>query len=275
MKNQLTLIATLGALVGVGCGPSQAEFDAERARAAELEGQLNEARETNARLSDVEAQNAELGRRLSALGADLSSVEGDREALQARLDQTRQALEELQAREQQAQARLATFRNMLERFRSMIEAGQLRVRIQRGRMVVELPEGVLFDSGKDRLKKEGQSTLAEVAKVLSGIEGRQFQICGHTDNVPISGRFKSNWELAASRAVHVAKFLVDQGMDAARLSAAGYADTQPVADNESAEGRAQNRRIEIALVPNLEELPDLSALEGLSSGASEGASDAP
>lgn len=275
MKSHLTHIAMIAALTGVGCGPSQEEFDAERARAAELEGQLNDARETNARLGDVEAQNAELGRRLSTLGADLSSVEGDREALQARLDQTRQALEELKAREQQAQARLGTFRDMLERFRSMIEAGQLRVRIQRGRMVVELPEGILFDSGQDRLKKEGEGTLTEVAKVLSSIDGRQFQICGHTDNVPTRGRFRSNWELAASRAVHVAKFLVDQGIDASRLSAAGYADTQPVADNESADGRAQNRRIEIALVPNLEELPDLSSLEGLTTGASTGDNSAP
>ena len=72
-------------------------------------------------------------------------------------------VEELRAKERQAQARLATFRNMVEKFRKMIESGKLRVRIVRGRMVVELSENILFDSGKADLKKEGQTALTEVA----------------------------------------------------------------------------------------------------------------
>src|SRR5690606_35765654 len=120
--------------------------------------------------------------------------------------------------------RLATFRQMLERFRSMIEAGRLRVRIVRNRMVVELPEGILFDSGKAEIKEGGQQTLTEVAGVLSEIDNRSFQVAGHTDNIPIRGRrFASNWELSATRAVNVARFLLDKGVSADKLSAAGYA----------------------------------------------------
>src|SRR5690606_18011297 len=130
------------------------------------------------------------------------------------------------------------------------------------RMVVELPEAVLFDSGKANLKEDGKKILAELGPVLAGLENRELQVGGHTDNVPIkTARFPSNWELSAARAVTVARLLTDSGVDPKRISAAGYAETQPVADNEDDQGRAQNRRIEIALLPNLEELPDLSALE--------------
>jgi chemotaxis protein MotB len=145
----------------------------------------------------------------------------------------------------------------------MIDSGKLRVRVVRGRMVVELAENILFDSGRADLKKEGEEALAQVASVLNTIPNRDFQIAGHTDNIPIkSAKFPSNWELSTARAVEVTRFLAEKGVDTARLSAAGYADTQPVAANTEPEGRKQNRRIEIVLMPNLDELPDLSGLAG-------------
>jgi chemotaxis protein MotB len=132
-------------------------------------------------------------------------------------------------------------------------------------MVVELAESILFDSGRADLKQDGQVALGEVAEVLKTIPNRDFQIAGHTDNVPInSRRFPSNWELSTARAVEVTRFLAEQGMTRERLSAAGYAETQPVASNDDPEGRAKNRRIEIVLMPNLDELPDLTELENMS-----------
>ncbi len=252
-------------LSALACGPSQEDLDNANNRIQELEGQLETARGENAelteRLGTVESQNGTLANRLRALGENVEELEGQRSNLQSDLAQTQRALEELRERERQAQARLQTFRGLIERFRSMIESGRLRVRIVRNRMVVELPEGILFDSGRANLKDDGETTLTEVAGVLKEIENRQFQIAGHTDNVPIrSRRFRSNWELSSQRAVNVARFLITQEVPANRISAAGYADTQPVASNETDEGRAQNRRIEIVLVPNLDELPDLSSL---------------
>ena len=253
------------ALVAIACGPSQEDLDNANNRIQELEGQLSSARSDNAelneRLASVEAQNGTLANRLRALGENVEELEGQRSNLQSDLAQTQRALEELRERERQAQARLATFRGLIERFRSMIESGRLRVRIVRNRMVVELPEGILFDSGRDEIKDDGEATLTEVAGVLKEIENRQFQIAGHTDNVPLRRRRgRTNWELSSQRAVNVARFLIAQGVPANRISAAGYADTQPVASNETDEGRQQNRRIEIVLVPNLDELPDLSSL---------------
>ncbi len=258
-------LACLGVLVA-HCGPSQEAFDAETNRANRLESELQSAKqqqaELDARHTALLSTNDELASRLEALGQNVEALKGDRAELADRLEETKRALEALREREQQAQARLATFKNLLKRFQSMIESGKLRVRIVRNRMVVELPEGILFASGDATLKRTGHDTLTEVAKVLASLDGRNFQVAGHTDNLPIrTARFPSNWDLSTSRAVNVTHFLIAQGVAPNRISAAGYADTEPVASNDTAEGRQQNRRIEIVLLPNLDELPDLSSLE--------------
>jgi len=87
---------------------------------------------------------------------------------------------------------------------------------------------------------------------------RTFQVAGHTDNIPIkSQKFRSNWDLSTARAVEVVNFMISAGLDGKRLSAAGYADMSPVAPNDTPENKAKNRRIEITLVPNLDDLPPI------------------
>jgi len=145
----------------IACGPSQEEYDAALAHGQELESQLRDAQASREQLEErfnaLQSQNEEMANRLRALGENVEQLEGERTHLQSSLTETQRALEELRERERQAQARLSTFRNLIERFRSMIESGRLRVRIVRNRMVVELPEGVLFDSGRAELKDAGRS----------------------------------------------------------------------------------------------------------------------
>ena len=249
----------------VACGYSEEQMQAKIDRIGELEGLLRDSRtESEERATQIQAlqsQNSELGERLRALGQTVEGLESERGDLQNSLTETRRALDELRARERQQANRLAVFRQMLDRFRSMIAAGRLRVRVVRNRMVIELSDNILFDSGRAVLKPEGRDALTQIVGVLNSIENREFQVAGHTDNIPMrSSRFASNWDLSATRAVNVARFMIEQGMSAERISAAGYADTMPVASNSEEEGRAQNRRIEIVLMPNLDELPDLSSL---------------
>src|SRR5262249_35176364 len=147
--------------------------------------------------------------------------------------------------------------------KKMVDAGQLKVVMRGGRMLLELRNDVLFDSGRTDLKEEGKKTLAAVAGVLRTLPDRRFQVAGHTDNVKIqTARFPSNWELSTAPAVEVVKLLVDAGMDPRNVSAAGYGEFAPVESNDTPEGRAKNRRIEIALVPNLDELAALNVPPG-------------
>jgi len=258
-------VILLTGILALGCGFSDEEMQVKIDRIDELEGLLRDSRaeseERATQIQALQAQNNELAERLRALGQTVEGLESERGDLQSSLVQTQRALEELRERERQQAARLLVFRDMLSRFRAMIAAGRLRVRIVRNRMVIELSNNILFDSGRAELKPEGEAALGEIVGVLNSIADRQFQVAGHTDNIPMrSSRFASNWELSTNRAVTVARFMIEQGLGPERISAAGYAETQPVASNSTDEGRAQNRRIEIVLVPNLDELPDLSSL---------------
>jgi chemotaxis protein MotB len=253
------VLGALALLLGswaAGCGGRDWETEYGQLE-ADLEQVRAQVAQQQERIGELEQENEQLRGVLQAQGADLSSAENMREQLQAQL-------EEAQRREAANQARLAALRAMARQFRDMVAAGQLRVRIVRGNMVVELPEGVLFDSGRAELREAANETLQRVADVLQNVPNRSFLVAGHTDNVPVGrrSRYDSNWELSAARGVAVVRYLAEHGMSPERLAAAGYADTQPVASNSNDEGRAQNRRIEIIVLPNLDELPDLSGLEG-------------
>jgi chemotaxis protein MotB len=248
-----SVVFSLG-VYAIGCGYSEEEMQAKITQIDQLTKALEASR----------AREADLQGRFDKLSKENSEMTARLQAQNVSVEQLQKAVAQLKDREKQAEARLKTFRTMLEGFKSMIASGKLRVKIVRGRMVVELAENILFDSGKAELKPEGQAAMTEVAEVLKTITDRDFQITGHTDNIPIrTHRFPSNWELSTARAVTVTRFMGDKGVAPERLSAAGYADTQPVAANDTPEGRQQNRRIEIVLMPNLQELPDMSALEGL------------
>jgi chemotaxis protein MotB len=203
----------------------------------------------------------ELKQRLQQLGQNVDQLAGERGKLAAGLEDAEKRLDELRRQKLAAEARAATFRSLVDKLRSMIDAGQLKVTIRNGRMLIVLPNDVLFDSGRIDLKAAGKTTLNQVAQALAGISDRRFLVAGHTDNLPIkTARFPSNWELSTGRAVEVAKLLAAGGMKPELVGAAGYAEFAPLAGNETPEGRAQNRRIEIILEPNLSDLPNLESL---------------
>ncbi len=133
----------------------------------------------------------------------------------------------------------------------MERAGKLKIAIVRGQFVVQLADAILFDPGSSRLKTGGGETLREVATILSKDNKKTWQVAGHTDS---EGPAKYNWGLSSSRAFEVTRFMIRAGMEKTRMSFAGYGEFQPVGDNETAAGRKQNRRIEIMLVPNMEEI---------------------
>src|SRR5579872_5088200 len=249
MKTKLLAVLAVTPALLMGCVP-QAKYDAA----------LKSATDANSALTDAQKKAAADAAQIAQLQSDLSACTGkpapvdNSSALAAQL-------EELRKQKAAADARAALFNDFVAKFKKMIDAGKVSIHVRRGRIVLTLRNDVLFDEGKVDLKPDGKKALAEIGQALKTVNSRSFQVSGHTDNFPIKNKdFASNWELSTERAVVVVKFLAQQGVQPTTLSAAGYAEWDPVANNADTNGRAKNRRIEISLVPNIEELislPDL------------------
>ena len=226
---------------------TQGDLAACDARAAEI---------TSAR-DGLAAEGEALRQALKKRGADLSRLTQEADMLSQSLAETQRAMEEMRAREAAAEERNRIYAQLLDRFQEMIDAGTLDVSIEDGRIVINLKQDILFGSGSDRVGVEGTQTLVEVAAALAEFPDRSFQVEGHTDDVPIqTARFPSNWELSTARSTAVVKLLVEGGVLPANISAAGFGEFRPRADNETDEGKTLNRRIEIIMVPQLQQLPD-------------------
>ncbi len=116
-------------------------------------------------------------------------------------------------------------------------------------VVFRLADTVLFDIGKDELRPEAREVLLKVGQLLSQV-ANPIRVEGHTDNWPINTpRFPSNWELSTGRATRVVRFLIEEAnLDPKQLQAAGYGEYHPIADNETAEGRQRNRRVDVIIL---------------------------
>lgn len=244
-------------------GTLQAQEKDTQAALAKAQGDAEGLRK---KLDDTTALAGELKKKLEKLGQNVDKLTSEKGQLSQGLADAKARLDELRKQKAAAEARAATFRQLVEKLHAMIDAGKLKVVIREGRMLIALPNDVLFDSGRTAIKPDGQAALAQVAQALSSITDRHFVVSGHTDNVPIhTAKFPSNWELSTARAVEVVDLLVSKGMKPEVLAASGHAEFDPVAPNDTAEGRAQNRRIEIVLQPNISELPSLDEIKTSSS----------
>lgn len=176
-------------------------------------------------------------------------------ALSTNLDASKDELTALRAQRAEAEKRLAAIDDIQKQFAKMIDTGQLKVTARHGSLVLSLPSEVLFPSGVAELSKPGELAVLEVGITLKRFPDRRFLVIGHTDDVPFkNSTYKDNWELSTARGLTVTRFLVQAGMDPKNLMAAGAGENDPVSKD-----RARNRRIEIALLPAINELPRLPA----------------
>lgn len=193
------------------------------------------------------ARSGELGRSITELRQRIGVLETEN----ARLAQD--LADAQKAREEKVREVSSTYEQLVKKMKGEIDKGQVTISELKGKLTVNMVEAILFDSGKAEIKQEGLVVLGKVIEILKPVKDKSIRIEGHTDNKPIvaplTQRYPSNWELSAARAINVARYLQKQGVDAGHLSAAAYGEYKPVADNATVEGRAKNRRIEIALVP--------------------------
>jgi len=150
------------------------------------------------------------------------------------------------ARQQQQE-----YQKLLGGLSSEVEKGELQVKQYKNMLTVELAEQVFFDSGRATLKPEGKRVLKKVGEALKGYDDKIIRVVGHTDNKPVAkslqGTFPSNWELSVARSATVVRFLQDAGVPPESMIASGRGQYDPVASNDTPEGRQKNRRIAIML----------------------------
>jgi chemotaxis protein MotB len=245
MRTPLVAMLTTAALFTTtltGCGPSRKELQAEIDKIkGELSGAQDQIKTLQGKIAELEREIADRDERIDTLEKDKTAMTGELEALRGE-----------QARRK---AELDTYRQLFAKLKKLIDAGTIKVSFRKGRMIVELASAILFDSGKTELKPAGKTALDEIVAALQSVNDRDFMIAGHTDTDPIkTKRFKSNWELSTARAVEVVNYMIEKGFPAGHLGAAGFAEIDPVAPNDSADSKAKNRRIEIVLMPDLGEL---------------------
>jgi chemotaxis protein MotB len=259
MRRALLAISVSVLIVAPGC--KRKELEAQLAevqdKLAKTEAELGQQKQANEKLR---SENQSYQERIAELEGELAALNRQIEDLAAKAGTTAAELAELRAEKAKREKELAVYKDLFGQLKAMVDAGTIKVAFRKGRMVVQLSNAILFDSGKSTLRAEGQEAIANLAPALKSVN-REFLVAGHTDNVPIkTARFPSNWELSTARAVSVVKALVDAGYPAGLVGGAGYAENDPVADNANDQGREQNRRIEIILMPNLGEIPGMAEM---------------
>jgi chemotaxis protein MotB len=240
-----------------------------RAEAAEARAEASEKR-----AGALAAQLAELERAAAAASADASRqrelvaqlarakevLQAESQAASAEAERQRALAEQLQQEKSSLEARSKEYETLASSLGKEIQAGRIKLTELRGKLTVRMGEKVLFPSGSATISADGKATLRKIAEAFASIHDRIIRVEGHTDNVPIhTARFPSNWELSAARAIAVVRYLQERGIDPALLGAAGYGEYQPIASNDTADGRAENRRIEISLAAPLEAIPTAPA----------------
>ena len=211
------------------------------------------------RIAQLEKKKASLEKELKNTKGTLQMYESETGSLEEKLDTTKEQLAKLREQQRQQKERLDRYRQLAQRLADTFKSGQLSVKVRDGKLVIEMSDDVLFDSGQARVNKNGRSVLGQLAKVLKEVKDREFLVAGHTDDVPLGSghKFEDNWDLSTARAANVVRLLAEKGVSPNGLAAAGYGKHDPIASNETEKGRAKNRRIEIILMPKVEELPSL------------------
>ncbi len=230
----------------------KADWEAELARAKEIRAQFAELR---GEMDGVQAEAKALQEKVRATESNLAGKQTELNALreenarqQALVDELSKSKKKLEAAKAELEKKSAEYQQLATSLQTEIEAGRVEVSELKGKLTVKMKDKILFASGSATIGKEGLAALAKVADALRGVTGKVVRIEGHTDNVPTTGTaFATNWELSAARALAVVRYLQEKGVDPTKLAGAGYGEFQPIAPNDTPEGKSQNRRIEIVL----------------------------
>jgi len=227
----------------------------------------------------LNAKNIELGNTITDLRNQIATLQTDNAKLVKQIDDAMKKASEAtgvanmtQKQLDDEQKRLWDLRKLLQQQRQAVEnlrkkmadalvgfsSNELQVYVKNGKVYVSLQENLLFPSGSAVVNPKGKQALGTLAQVLNSNPDINVVVEGHTDSVPIHGKFQDNWELSTARANAIARILIDNyQVDPTRITASGRSKYEPVDTNDTAEGRQHNRRTDIILAPRLDELMQL------------------
>jgi chemotaxis protein MotB len=241
-------------------------------------------------ISRLQSDSAQLANRISSLEGNVNklqqnvtSLESNRSTLQQQLDATRKEassrLQDASSRLNMSQAQIADQQRRLEQLQDLIDqqrrntqelrkkvsdalvnfnTEELTVSTKNGKVYVSLQENLLFPSGSAVVNPKGKQALGTLAGVLNANPDINVLIQGHTDSIPMKGKFEDNWDLSTARANAIVRILTaTYKVDPVRVTASGRSKYEPVDTNITAQGRAKNRRTEIILEPKLDQLMEL------------------
>lgn len=272
-------LVTAIALTLAGCGHTDEEMAAKQREIDKLSADLKAAK---AQIADDQAKFGEAQSSIERMKEQLKQAGLGLEKSQGEAQRLAQALAEYKQRADQLAVIEARFRELRSKLEKLNQFG-VKVVPRNNRLVIQLPGDILFDSGRDDLKQQGKEVLSQVAEVIRSdkdLANRYFLVAGHTDNAkyPPGGPFKDNWGLSLARARQVLLFMLDDhkadpkkkgdvaggGLNPQRWAAAGYGETDPQQGTiaaQSEDEKKKNRRVELVVQPNVEEMLNLGAIK--------------
>lgn len=227
----------------------------------QLQAELNDDSQTTEAISALDAELAQLNEERSMLQAEQTvaqqALDSARSRINELLEQNEQYAEQLNSLQGELDAQNLARQELVSQLEDLSdEKASLVERYEDGRTLISIPTELLYGSGTAEISERGEQALAAVANSIKAFNGYTISIEGHSDSRPIGDKLRiyypSNWELSSARASSAVRKLSSYGVDTKRMRAVGHAANMPVASNNNASGRAQNRRIEILLVPSVE-----------------------
>jgi len=223
----------------------------------------DKAKENKKLLEQLEQAQSELFAKedeLNKLSVSLEAKEDELKLAQEELDARSARVTELETIINKKDSMVSALKQSISKALIGLEGEGLTVVQKNGKVYISLEEDLLFASGKYEVNSGGVSALSKLATALASQKDLEILVEGHTDSIPLSGRglVKDNWDLSVMRATNVVKVLLKTpSLDPLQLTAAGRAEFVPIATNKTKEGRSANRRIEMILSPNLDDLFEL------------------
>jgi chemotaxis protein MotB len=209
----------------------------------------------NDKIATLNNQITNLSNKNNELGQQTANQKNQLSQSQQALQEQQQKLQQLQNLLAQQKAQSDQLKNKMAEALKGFNSNELTVIQKNGKVYVSLSENLLFPSGSAEVNPKGVEALAKLAAVLNLDANVAVNIEGHTDSIPIKGKYKDNWELSTARANSIVRILVvNYTVDPVRVIASGHSSYDPLDTNSTPEGRSKNRRTEIILSPKLEEM---------------------